>query len=227
MDARQADQIGAHLPEPGCGLGVVAGCRRLSGLLVGEVAARHPIEATSGRDVDRCGRALRRRLHDRPQERHEHTLGPPGILGAESRTRDRAESARRVLARHPRAISLINARTTRATMTFHDAIIGSLLHAGFSMPMAAHAMSFIDSYVHGFALQEASLPLDDAGDIGAVTENILQERADMAEAFPHLTQMAVDLILQPGYAYGLEFDFGLGLILDGLEAALAASARPL
>ena len=141
--------------------------------------------------------------------------------------RDRAESARRVLARHPWAISLINARTTRATMTFHDAIIGSLLHAGFSMPMAAHAMSFIDSYVHGFALQEASLPLDDAGDIGAVTENILQERADMAEAFPHLTQMAVDLILQPGYAYGLEFDFGLGLILDGLEAALAASARPL
>ena len=141
--------------------------------------------------------------------------------------RDRAESARRVLARHPWAISLINARTTRATMAFHDAVIGSLLHAGFSMPMAAHAMSLVDSYVHGFALEEASLPLDNAGDIGAVTENILQEQADMAEAFPYLTQMAVELILQPGYAYGHEFDFGLGLILDGLEVALAATVRPL
>ena len=30
------------------------------------------------------------------------------------------------------------------------------------------------------------------------------------------------LILQPGYAYGNEFDFGLQLVLEGIEAAHAA-----
>lgn len=141
--------------------------------------------------------------------------------------RERAESARSVLGRHPWAISQISARTTRATMAFHDATIGCLLAAGFSMPLAAHALSLVDSYVHGFALQEASLPFDDAGDIGAVTDNILAEQVAMAETFPHLTQMAATLILQPGYAYGHEFDFGLTLILDGLEAAHEApSADP-
>jgi hypothetical protein len=31
--------------------------------------------------------------------------------------------------------------------------------------------------------------------------------------------MTTDHVLQPGYSYGNEFDFGLGLVLDGLEAA--------
>lgn len=34
--------------------------------------------------------------------------------------------------------------------------------------------------------------------------------------------MAATLILQPGYAYGNEFAFGLRVILDGLESALSA-----
>jgi Tetracyclin repressor-like, C-terminal domain len=88
--------------------------------------------------------------------------------------------------------------------------------------MAAHAMSLLDSYVHGFALQEASLPFDQSGDIGATTESILEQQHMMAGAFPHLTEMALKLILQPGYAYGNEFEFGLRLILDGIEAALSS-----
>ena len=30
-------------------------------------------------------------------------------------------------------------------------------------------------------------------------------------------------VLKPGYSYGDEFGFGLGLVLDGLEARAAAS----
>jgi hypothetical protein len=86
--------------------------------------------------------------------------------------------------------------------------------------MAAHAMSLVDSYVHGFVLQEVSLPLDDSGDIGAATEDILQQEPMMSKSFPHLAEMAVQLILQPGYTYGNEFPFGLRVILGGLEAAL-------
>ena len=35
---------------------------------------------------------------------------------------------------------------------------GSLREAGFSIEMAAHAFSVLDSYIYSFALQEASLP---------------------------------------------------------------------
>ena len=42
-----------------------------------------------------------------------------------------------------------------------------------------------------------------------------------ADAFPYLTEIAVEHVLQPGYDYGNEYQFGLDLILDGLERALA------
>ncbi|WP_411721690.1 TetR/AcrR family transcriptional regulator C-terminal domain-containing protein [Mycetocola sp.] len=141
--------------------------------------------------------------------------------------RERSESARDVLKRHPWAISQVDARSTVETLNYLNATIGCLVGAGFSIPLAAHAMSLLDSYVHGFALQEASLPLDEAGDIGAVTEDILAQQAMMSGAFPHLATMATELILQPGYAYGNEFAFGLGIIVDGIEASLAAASAPL
>jgi hypothetical protein len=37
--------------------------------------------------------------------------------------------------------------------------------------------------------------------------------------YPHLTELTVEHVLQPGYDYGNEYQFGLGLILDGLERA--------
>jgi AcrR family transcriptional regulator len=132
--------------------------------------------------------------------------------------RERAESTRAVLARHPWAISL-DARTSPgpATLGHLDATIGVLRAAGFSMPLVGHAMSLLDSYVQGFAMQEATLPLDASGDIGAVTEDIMAQQEMTSNAFPNLAEMAVTLILQPGYAYGNEFGFGLELILDGIE----------
>ncbi|WP_394770298.1 TetR/AcrR family transcriptional regulator C-terminal domain-containing protein [Lacisediminihabitans sp.] len=132
---------------------------------------------------------------------------------------ERADSARAALGRHPWAISLMDSRTTRATLRYHDAAIAALRGSGFSIAMAAHAMSLLDSYVHGFALQEASLPLDEAGDIGAVTEGIMAQR-EIMQSYPNLAEMAETLVLQPGYAYGNEFGFGIRLILDGLETAL-------
>lgn len=150
---------------------------------------------------------------------------PP--LGAEwkSAMRDHSEAVRSVLTRHPWAIALVDTRTSpgAATLGHLDGVIAFLLQSGFSMAMAAHAMSLLDSYVHGFALQETSLPLSESGDISAATEDIIRQQHLMSEAFPHLAAMAEELILKPGYAYGNEFGFGVGLILQGLEAALAAA----
>ena len=40
-----------------------------------------------------------------------------------------------------------------------------------------------------------------------------------ADEYPHLTEFTIEHVLKPGYDYGDEFDFGLELILDGLERA--------
>ncbi len=105
-------------------------------------------------------------------------------------------------------------------------MIGFLLDSGFSIAMAGHALSVVDSYVRGFAMQEASLPLSSEWSIAEATESILEQPNMASNAFPNLAKMAGELILQPGYAYGNEFQFGLDLILQGLERAHSAEQQP-
>lgn len=133
--------------------------------------------------------------------------------------RERADSARSVLRRHPWAIGLVESRTSPglATLQHHDAVIGNLRRAGFSVPMAAHAFALLDSYTYGFALQEANLPFD--GDNVADVASAFVEQIP-SDLFPHLAEMAAEHVMQPGYDFGDEFGFGLELILDGLERAL-------
>jgi AcrR family transcriptional regulator len=134
--------------------------------------------------------------------------------------RQRAESARAALTRHPWAISIMDSRTSPgpATLRHHDAVIGSCRRAGFSIQMAAHAFSLIDSYIYGFVLQEVNLPFDDATDLEDVVESMMLPFS--AEDYPHLVELTTEYILQPGYSYGNEFDYGLSLILNSLEAAM-------
>ena len=91
--------------------------------------------------------------------------------------------------------------------------------AGFSAELTAHAYALIDSYVYGFALQEAALPFQGPDRDGDVVESIM-ERMTEGE-YPHLVHMATSYYLQPGYDFGDEFGFGLDLILDGIERMLA------
>ena len=131
--------------------------------------------------------------------------------------RRRANSARTTLIRHPWAVTLMESRTTPgpATLQHHDAVIGCIRQAGFSVEMAAHAYSVLDSYIYGFVLQEVSLPFDNTEEAHDVTEEIVQQFP--AGDYPYLMEMAVEYVLQPGYEYANEFNFGLELILDGLE----------
>jgi AcrR family transcriptional regulator len=144
---------------------------------------------------------------------------PSGGAGWKTAMRQRAVSARQALSRHRWAIGLMESRASPgpATLRHHDAVIGSLRHAGFSIEMAAHAYSALDSYIYGFALQEASLPFDTAAETAEVAEMIFKQFP--ADEYPHLTELTVEHVLQPGYDYGNEFEFGLDLILDGLERA--------
>jgi hypothetical protein len=100
----------------------------------------------------------------------------------------------------------------------HDATIGTLRAAGYSVEMTAHAYALLDSYIYGFALQEASLPFEGPETLVDVAEPMLQQFP--ADAYPHFVEMATEYILKPGYDFGNEFEYGLGVILDALTSSL-------
>jgi hypothetical protein len=89
--------------------------------------------------------------------------------------------------------------------------------------MTAHAYALIDSYVYGFALQEATLPFDGPETVTKVAEPMIGDFND--GEYPHLTEMATDFIIQPGYDFGNEFEIGLNLILDALTRSLPPAKR--
>jgi hypothetical protein len=104
----------------------------------------------------------------------------------------------------------------------HNAVLGCLRNAGFSVQLAAHAFSVLDSYIYGFALQERSLPFHPPQRTAELAQEILA-RFPVNE-YPHLAELTAEHVLQPGYDYGNEFAFGLDLILEGLERASSSAA---
>jgi AcrR family transcriptional regulator len=145
---------------------------------------------------------------------------PSGEVDWKTAMRERAISAREVLSRHPWATGLMNSGTMPgpATLQHHDTVIGTLRRAGFSIEMAAHAFSAIDSYTYGFALQEAGLPFDAPEQVAEIAQTMLARFP--AREYPHLAELTSEHILKAGYDYGEEYEFGLDLILDGVERAL-------
>ncbi|MGY0071333.1 TetR/AcrR family transcriptional regulator [Streptomyces sp. QTS137] len=131
--------------------------------------------------------------------------------------RHRAISMRLALSRHRWAIGLMESRSTPgpATLRHHDAVLGCLRQGGFSLALTAHAVSVLDSYVYGFALQEKTLPFDSPEETAELADSIMSGFGD--GEYPYLTEMATAHVMRPGYSYGDEFEFGLDLILDGLQ----------
>ena len=133
--------------------------------------------------------------------------------------RQRAMSMRHVLSRHRWAIGLMESRSTPgpATLRHHDAVLGCLRRGGLSLTLTAHAVSVLDSYIYGFALQEKALPFGTPDEIAELAESIMSGFGE--GEYPYLTEIATAHVMRPGYAYGDEFAFGLDLILDGLQQA--------
>lgn len=130
--------------------------------------------------------------------------------------RRRALSARAMFLRHPWATTVLESRRNPgpASLRYHDAVIGCLRRGGFSIAMAAHAFSLLDAYTLGFAITEANLPFRTTEELADLADGIM-EGFDR-DAHPYFTEMVFEHVLQPGYAHGDEFEFGLTLILDGL-----------
>jgi AcrR family transcriptional regulator len=134
--------------------------------------------------------------------------------------RDRAISLRAAMTRHRWAIGLMESRRNPGPVSLrhHDAVIGTLRAAGFSIAMTAHAYSLLDSYIYGFAMTRMNLPFETGDEVADVATTML---APFPEgAYPHLVEFISQHAMTPGYDYEAEFEYGLDIVLDGLAAAL-------
>ena len=150
---------------------------------------------------------------------------PPEGADWQTAMRRRAVSAREVLARHPWAIGLMESRTSPgpANLRHREAVTACLRKAGFSVLMATHANWLLDSYVYGFALQETTLPFTSPEETSDLAESLVAQMPP--DAYPHLTEMATDHVMRPGYDFADEFEIGLEVILDGLARISDTSGR--
>jgi AcrR family transcriptional regulator len=133
-----------------------------------------------------------------------------------SALRSRAISTRAALQRHSWAIGLMEtAAPGPANLRNHNAVMGCLRGAGFAFQAAIHAYSVQDAYIYGFALQEKTLAFENSDSAGEAA----QRRADAVGAlgdYPYLAEIVTQLP-QTGYDSTTEFEWGLDLILDGLD----------
>ena len=140
------------------------------------------------------------------------------IIGGDWHTemRKRAISTREVLLRHKWALGLVDSRTQPglAMQIHHNAVIGTLREGGFSVPFTTQAFTILDAYIFGFILQEISLPLGDEGDFSEVGESAVATLDN--NAFPYLTELALDNLAQSNFNFGDLFKTGLNIVLEGL-----------
>jgi AcrR family transcriptional regulator len=153
---------------------------------------------------------------------------PPTDVDCSAAMRQRALSTRDALNRHRWAVGLMesNPKPGPASFRLHNAVLGCLREAGFSIEMTIQAYSVIDAYLYGFALQEKTVPFEDAEGAAAVAQEQVREfeaqaeeqpLAALAEEFPYLAEVVAGHVAKVGYDFGESFEYGLDLILDALE----------
>ena len=121
---------------------------------------------------------------------------------------------------------LIETRTSisPATMRYFDDVLGVLQGGGFSYDLAHHALHALGSRGLGFTQELFEPENADEAD-----EDIVEAMAAMADQFPHLTGMMIEVAHDdPDSTLGwcddqFEFEFGLDLILEGLGDAATVS----
>ncbi|WP_341231735.1 TetR/AcrR family transcriptional regulator C-terminal domain-containing protein [Nocardioides salarius] len=148
----------------------------------------------------------------------------PEVGGAwREEMRARHHSARAVLKKHPWAVGMMDSRRNAGfeTLRHHDAVLGCLREAGFSLALTGHAFAVLDAHLYGFLVQELSLAFDGEQDLAELGEQILTALPE--GQLPYFREFTLEHALQPGYAFGDEFEVGLELLLDGLAARLEGS----
>src|ERR687897_1119179 len=152
---------------------------------------------------------------------------PPNDVAWQTAMRQRAVSTREALNRHRWAVGLMESNPLPGPQSFrvHNAVLGCLREAGFSIELTIQAYSVLDAYIYGFALQEKSVPFETAEEAAAVAEEQVREFAELADErqmaaladeFPYLAEVVAGHVAKVGYDFTAAFKYGLDLILDAL-----------
>lgn len=136
--------------------------------------------------------------------------------------RRRSVVGREVLLRHRWAIGLMDASRTPGpeAVAHHDAVLGCLRGAGFSLAATGHTFALVDAHLYGFLLQELALPFAGQDELAEIEASIIDE--ETAAAYPHFTEFARDHALSPGWSFGAEFEVGLDLVLGAVAGLVDA-----
>jgi AcrR family transcriptional regulator len=137
--------------------------------------------------------------------------------------RKRAISTREALNRHRWAIGAMEGRTNHGpnNLRLHDAVLGCLRAAGFSVEMTVHAYSVQDAYIYGFVLQQSDMSAETPEDFAAEAQRQMRDYAAALADYPHLVEVVGGHVAESGYDYEAEFLFGLDVVLDRLEQLLS------
>ncbi len=149
----------------------------------------------------------------------ELALGGPDWKAAIRRS---ALSAHDVLMRHPWACNLMMSvkRVAPARLRYMESLLRRLREAGFSANMTHHAYHALDSHIIGSTLWEAGYSSNQ--DLGDVAKRFV---ARTLREYPYLAEHAEQHLTRSSRKDVPEFEFGLDLILDGLEKIRTRAAR--
>jgi AcrR family transcriptional regulator len=106
-------------------------------------------------------------------------------------------------------------------MLWMEGVLRTLREAGFSPNMTHHAYHALDSHITGFALWVVSMPFDSREELLDMAQVFLPQIS--AERYPYALEHAKEHLEEPDPNEPSEFEFGLELILEGLERRLHAA----
>ena len=142
---------------------------------------------------------------------------PSGEGDWKAEIRRTAISSHEVFLRHRWACSLMMRRPNGSTprMRWMEALLRTLREAGFSADMTHHAYHALDSHITGFTLWQVNMPFETKEELVDLAESFLREIP--ADEYPYVIEHAEQHLAPSSPDGATEFEFGLDLILDGLE----------
>jgi AcrR family transcriptional regulator len=142
---------------------------------------------------------------------------PSGREEWKAAIRASAISAHDALLRHPWACNLMMTTTKvgATRLRWMESLLRTFREAGFSAELTHHAYHALDSHITGFTLWQANMPFETHEELADLAEAFLRELP--SDRYPYFAEHAEWHLTESGPDEPSEFEFGLDLILDGLE----------
>ena len=142
---------------------------------------------------------------------------PPNRGNWKAEVRQSAISAHDEFLRHRWACPLMMRTTSPipSRMRWMEWLLRTLREAGFSPNLTHHAYHTLDSHITGFTLWQVSFPFETREELLDLAEDFLPKIP--ADEYPYVIEHAKEHLAEPDPDEPNEFEFGLDLILDGLE----------